>query len=206
MHIRCQVCVYVPQIVCLSAIFSTAHAQQTPDAICTLDWVLTCSVTCSWALQSSGECVCHFEFTRYAGPKSDLQCIFWAEVCHYSLGRGLPLFAEPHYILRCHVCPNFIDLSGQCFLISPAVDSAYVGHCFATAHCAMIHFSVPFVTLFRWCQPFIDNSSFARDLEGGTVFVCPGLICACEPHRGTHKSVVNTTSNSRVLTDLLQRT
>ena len=80
-------------------------------------------------------------------------------------GRGLPLFVEPHYILRCHVCSNFIALSGQVFLISPAVDIAYAGHCFATAHCATIHFSVPFVTCFRWCQPFIDNSSFARDLD-----------------------------------------
>ena len=62
------------------------------------------------------------------------------------LGRGLPLFAEPHYILHCHVFPNFIDLSGHCFFISPAVDSACVGHRFATAHCAMIHLSLPFVT------------------------------------------------------------
>ena len=80
------------------------------------------------------------------------------------LGRGLLFFAEPHYILRCHVCPNFIDLSGQCLLISLAVDGAYVGQCFDTVHCAMIHFLVPFVTRFRCCQPFIDNSTFARDL------------------------------------------
>ena len=86
------------------------------------------------------------------------------------LGTGFLFFAEPHCILRCHVCPNFIDLSGQCFLISPAVDSAY-GHRFATVHCAMIHFSVSFVTF----SLVIDNSTFARDLEGGTVFVCLGV-------------------------------
>ena len=56
------------------------------------------------------------------------------------LGRGLRLFAKPHYILPRHVCPNFIDLSSQCFLFSPAADSAYVGQCFATVHCAMIQF------------------------------------------------------------------
>ena len=65
-HIRCKVCVYQPQILCLFAIFSPVHAEQSPDAICTLDWVLTCSVTCFCALQTSAECVCHFEFTRYA--------------------------------------------------------------------------------------------------------------------------------------------
>ena len=91
------------------------------------------------------------------------------------LGTGLLFFAEPHYILRCHVCPNFIDLYGQCFLIFPAVDSVYVGQCFDIVHCAMIHFSVPFVTRFGWCQPFIDNSTFARDLEGGSVIVCSGV-------------------------------
>ena len=64
------------------------------------------------------------------------------------LGTGLLFFAEPHYILRCHVCPNFIDLSGQCLLISPVFASAYVGQCFETVHCAMIHFSAPFVTRF----------------------------------------------------------
>ena len=167
-HIRCQVCVYEPHMLCLFAFFSPVHAQQSLDAICTLDWVLTCSVTCSSALQSSSECVCHFELTKYAQ----------SPICMCILGTGLRLFAEPHYILRCNVCPNFIDLSGQFFLISPAVDSAYVGQCFATVHCAMIHFSVPFVTRFRWCQPFIDNSTFARDLEGGTIFVCPG-VSAC---------------------------
>ena len=61
-------------------------------------------------------------------------------------GTGLPLFTAPHYILRCPVSPNFVDLPGKGILVSPAVDSAYVGHCFATAQCAMIHFSVPFVT------------------------------------------------------------
>ena len=65
-HIRCRVCVYGPQILCSLAIFLPINALQSPDAICTLDLVLTCSVSCSWALQSSGECVCHFEFTRYA--------------------------------------------------------------------------------------------------------------------------------------------
>ena len=56
------------------------------------------------------------------------------------LGTGLRFFADPHYILCCHVCHNFIELSGQCFLISPAVDSAYVGQYFDTVHCAMIQF------------------------------------------------------------------
>ena len=65
-HIRCQVCVYGPQILCSVAIFLPVHVLQSPDAICTLDLVLTCCVTCSWAPQGSGECVCHFRFTKYA--------------------------------------------------------------------------------------------------------------------------------------------
>ena len=99
--------------------------------------------------------------------------IVQSAVCIF--GTVLLFFTEPHYILRCHVCLNFIDLSGQCFFIPPPVDNAYVGQCFATVHCAMIHFSVPFVSRFRWCQPFIDKSTFARDVEGGTFFVCLGV-------------------------------
>ena len=92
------------------------------------------------------------------------------------LGIGLPLFAGPRFIWRFHVCPNFIDPSGRFFFISSAVDSAYVGHYFATTHYAMVHFLVPFVTGFRWCRSEIHHiSSFARDLERGIGFVCPGV-------------------------------
>ena len=65
-HIRCQVCVYEPQILKILLFFLPVHALQSPDAFCTPDLVLTCSVACSWPLQSSDERVCHFEFTRYA--------------------------------------------------------------------------------------------------------------------------------------------
>ena len=51
------------------------------------------------------------------------------------LGTSLLFFAEPHYLLHCHVGSNFIDLSGQCFLISSAIDSAYVGQCFDCPLC-----------------------------------------------------------------------
>ena len=65
-HMRCQVCVYEPQILCFLLFFLPVHALQSSDAFCTPDLVLTCSVACSRALQSSDERVCHFEFTRYA--------------------------------------------------------------------------------------------------------------------------------------------
>ena len=56
------------------------------------------------------------------------------------LGIGFLLFAQAHYISRCHLCPDFIDLSGHFSFSSPEVDDAYVGRCFATDYCAMIHF------------------------------------------------------------------
>ena len=99
---------------------------------------------------------------------------------------GLPPFAGPNYISRLHVCPKFIDLFGQLFFIYPEVHSAYVGHCFATDHCVMIHFLVPFVTGVRWCRLAFDNSSFARDLEGGKNFLPPGVSrCLCTTCGGT---------------------
>ena len=71
---------------------------------------------------------------------------------------------------------SLICLVSFFFFISSAVDSAYVGHCFTTAHCAMMHFLVPFVTGFRWCGPEVHHiSSFAHDLEGGTGIVCAGV-------------------------------
>ena len=70
---------------------------------------------------------------------------------------------------------NCIDLLGLCLFISSAVDSVYVGQCFDTVYCAMLNFLVRFVAGFCWYQPFIDSSTFARDLEGGIVFVWPGV-------------------------------
>ena len=86
---------------------------------------------------------------------------------------GLPLFAGPRYIWRCH------GLLGQFFFISPTVDTAYVGHRFATSHRAMIHFLVPFVTGFRRCQPEIHISSFARDLAMTRAVVVFGICGDC---------------------------
>ena len=92
-HIRCQISVYDTEILCLFAIFLPVHAKQSLDARCALDWVLTCSVTCSWALQSSGECVCHFEFTRYAP----------SPICSVYFGHRFAFFrrATLHFGLSC---------------------------------------------------------------------------------------------------------
>ena len=164
-HIWCHVCIYEPQMLCLISIFLPVHAQQSPDATCALDWGLTCSVTSSWALRAQANVFVIFSLPGVPIVQSAV-CI---------LATSLLFFVEPHFILRCSVCPDFIDQSGQCFLISAVVAIAFGGQCFDTVHCAMIHFSVPFVTRFRWCQSFIHTSTFARDLEGGTIFVCPSV-------------------------------
>ena len=139
-------------------------------------------------------CMCLSFRVYQVYPESNVQRVVWAQVCFFS--------AEPHFISRCHVCPNCIDLSGPCLLISPAVDRAR--HCFDTIHCAMIHFLVHFLHVFVGVNHLLIIPHLLGIWKGEQSLCVQVLVRACEPHLGTHQSIVSRVSNFRDVTDLLR--
>ena len=100
-HIRCQVCFYGPRILCSLPIFLPVHALQSPDAICTLDVLLL----------FPGPCRAHLNVSVI----SSLPGMPRVQCAMSSLGTGLPFFAVPHFIPRCHVCSIALIFQARIF-------------------------------------------------------------------------------------------